>query len=516
MSSPQRTWQALLLAGAGGLLLSAAFPPLGWWFLAPVAVAAITIACRVDRLRAAVAAGFVAGLGFFATTLSWVGVVGWDAWLILAAYCSIWLAAIGAGTWIVRALPWWPLAVASMWIVAEAGRARVPLGGFAWGRLGFSQADSPAAALASVGGVPLVGFAVAISGALLAAWLAARCSARSMWLPALAVAIMGSGLLLPLPVAGESVAGPPTTVAAVVQGSVPQAGLDAMSERQVVLTNHVLATIQLSQDVASGRVPAPQYVIWPENSTDVDPYTSEPVARAISQAADAIGVPILVGAVVQNPGSPTTLLNAGIVWNPRTGPSEVYAKRHLVPFGEFVPMRPLLTRLISRYERVPFDFVPGTHDGVLDLGPARIGDVICFEVADDAIVRDEVTSGSRVLTVQTNNATYAATSQPEQQLAISRLRAIEHGRSVLIAATSGLTAIIAPDATVLEMAVPNASQSLVRSVAMRDSLTLADRVGLLPELLAGFVTLVAVVAGIRRRSIGRADAPAPQRVHADG
>ena len=141
--------------------------------------------------------------------------------------------------------------------------------------------------------------------------------------------------------------------------------------------------------------------------------------------------------------------NSGVVWDPQTGPGERYVKRHPVPFGEYIPFRAQLSGWIERLDQIPRDFYAGDRPGNLDVGPAAVGDVICFEVAYDGLVRDVVTGGADVLVVQTNNATYNGTGQPQQQMAMSRLRAVEHGRTVLVAATSGISAVVAPDGEVV-------------------------------------------------------------------
>jgi apolipoprotein N-acyltransferase len=265
----------------------------------------------------------------------------------------------------------------------------------------------------------------------------------------------------------------------------------------------------------AGEVPAPELVIWPENSTDLDPYRLPEAAAAIDTAAKAVAAPILVGAVVEAPDEPDRVLNVGIVWDPLTGPGERYVKIHPVPFGEYVPFRPLLAGVISRFDRVPRDFAAGSVPGVLQVGPALVGDVICFEIAYDEVVRDVVTSGARVLVVQTNNATYGLTGQPEQQLAMSRLRAVEHGRAVLVAATSGISAVIAPDGTVEQSLPELAAGSLVADVPLRDTLTVADRLGQWPEWAAALAAAVACVVAARRRTVGsdpaaRASTPDPR------
>jgi apolipoprotein N-acyltransferase len=140
---------------------------------------------------------------------------------------------------------------------------------------------------------------------------------------------------------------------------------------------------------------------------------------------------------------------------------------------------------------------------VLQVGPAVVGDVICFEVAYDELLRDVVAGGADLLVVQTNNATYGRTSQPEQQLAMSRLRAIEHGRAVVIAATSGISAVIGPDGRVLDRSDDFTADLLVQRVALRGELTVADRVGAAPEWALTGVGLLAVLLGsshLRRRT----------------
>ena len=182
-------------------------------------------------------------------------------------------------------------------------------------------------------------------------------------------------------------------------------------------------------------------------------------------------------------------------------------KQNLVPFGEYVPFRSQLQRFISRLDRIPRDFVAGDRPGVLDLGAATVADVICFDVAYDDAVRDAVAGGGELITVQTNNATYGRTAQVEQQFAISRLRAIEHGRVVLVAATSGISGIIAPDGKVVEQTPEFVAQVLVAEVPARTSETLATRFGPAVSWALTAVGAAALLAGAwRRRRAGTLDA----------
>ncbi|MHB1739893.1 MAG: apolipoprotein N-acyltransferase [Actinomycetes bacterium] len=512
----------LLVAGGAGLLLTQAFPPAGIWPLAPVAVTMLTLAVRGVRVRTGLLIGLVGGLGFFLLLLDWMRVVGTDAWLALSVVEALYLAVQMGATALVVRLPGWPVWAAALWVVQESVRDRWPLGGFPWGRLAFAETSSPLVRYAALGGAPLDTFVTALVGTLLAGavlgvvrWRGTHArrpqpgrlddpgtaAVRAGWLTwgsaGGAVLLVAAGLLVRLPTTGR-----PLTVA-VVQGDVPAPGLNFLGNRPAqVLRNHVAATEALARRIAAGQVAKPAFVVWPEDADDLDPYTNPGARALVDQAVRAVGVPVLVGAVVAASNGPY-LLNEGIVWSPTTGPGQTYVKQHLVPFGEYVPWRSVLARYISELSRIPQNFEPGHHPGLLRIGGVPVGDVICYEVAYDGLVRAPVTLGAQVLIVQTNNATYGHTAQPAQQLAISRLRAVEHGRAVLIAATSGITAIIAPNGKILARAPTFTQAELVATIPLRTTLTIADRLGGYPEtglLLLGALPLVwALIERIRGR-----------------
>ncbi|MFF7989088.1 apolipoprotein N-acyltransferase [Kitasatospora xanthocidica] len=497
------------LAALAGLLLALAFPPYDLWPLSLLGVAALSLLTRGRTFRQGLWTGFAFGLPFFLMLLSWLRVVGWDATIGLSVIEALFLALLGGGLAVTSRLPAWPLWAACLWITQEWARDRLPLGGFPWGRLAFANTATPYTPLAALGGAPLVTFAVALSGALLA-WAAPRLRGPRRAPGAAALAALGAvgpllaGYLVPVPTAAAD-----TVKVAIVQGNVPNPGMDFLGRPMMVLNNHASATERLAADIAAGKVERPDIVIWPENSSDLDPF-SDPLARQrIDEAVRAIDVPTLVGTLVDGPDA-QHVQNEGIVWDPQTGPGASYTKQHPVPFGEYVPFRAQLMKVITRLQRVARDFYPGDHNGVMQLGPARIGDVICFEVAYDEIVRDTVDSGARVLVVQTNNATYAKTGQPEQQLAMSRLRAVEHGRAVLIAATSGISAVISPDGTVQQRTEELTPAELSATVPLRDGTTVADRVGAVPEWTLAIGGLLACGAAVLvgRRRKGASGTPA--------
>jgi apolipoprotein N-acyltransferase len=291
--------------------------------------------------------------------------------------------------------------------------------------------------------------------------------------------------------------------------------MDAFAERRAVLENHVRATHGLADRIRRGSAPRPELVLWPENSTDIDPFQDPTVYADIQAAVDDVGVPVLVGAMVDGPG-PVDVRNQGIVWQPHTGPSQSYSKTHPVPFGEYIPMRAQLAKLFERLDQIPRDMVRGTEPGLLDVAGTTLGDVICFEVAYDGVVHDVLNGGARLLVVQTNNATYMRTGQVEQQFAIARLRAIETSRYVAVVATNGVSGFIAPDGSVTERAPVRETAVLESGIPLRSGVTPGVRLSRWLELGLTLVAVAALVASYvgarRRRPVDDTRSPEPLMV----
>jgi apolipoprotein N-acyltransferase len=275
-------------------------------------------------------------------------------------------------------------------------------------------------------------------------------------------------------------------------------------------------TLKLAAAIRAGSEPRPSLVVWPENSSDLDPYTNPDAAAEITRAVQAVGVPILVGAILDGPG-PDHDRNVGILWSPRTGPGATYTKRHPVPFGEYIPLRNLAKVFSSKVGLVQRDMVAGHGNGLLTGGPFPIGDVICFEVAYDGLVRSSVSAGAQLLVIQTNNATFGHTAETYQQLAMSQLRAVEHGRAVVQVSTTGVSAVIGPDGRIRQRSGALFTPDiLVAKIPLRTTDTLATRLGAIPEyVMAGAAALAlgwslwAGWLGRRRTAQGSADDPAP-------
>ncbi|MGH3763836.1 MAG: apolipoprotein N-acyltransferase [Pseudonocardiaceae bacterium] len=523
MSRYGRLLPVVTAAGAG-LLLYASSPPRELWWLAPVAFALLWTVLHGRGARAGFGYGLAFGLGFFLPLLSWVGeLVGSLPWLALVTLQALVLAIAGAGVAVVSRMPAAPIWAAGVWVAAEALIARVPFGGFPWGRVAFGQPSGVFLPVAAVGGAPLLSAAVVLTG-----FAAGELLRRFTWervpripagklrvlaIPALLAVAPGIAGLLVGPITGTSTSGG-NAVVALIQGNVPRAGLDFNTQRRAVLDNHAARTVQLAADVAAGRYPRPALVIWPENSSDVDPLRNPDARAVINRASRSIGVPILVGAVLLTDDGHAT--NTAIVWDPGTGPGERHDKRPL-PFAEYIPYRDFF-RLFSPYVDRAGYFVPGNSNGAVDLGGVRVGVATCSEVIFDDLVRSSVRAGAQLLAVPTNNATFGFTEMTYQQQAISRIRAVEHDRTVLVAATSGVSAVIAPDGTVEQQTRLFTPDALVARVPLRSSTTLATRLGSAPEWALVALGAVGVAAAIvhGRRSAGDRSRAAPAKEGSDG
>ncbi len=515
-----RTRWALLLSLAGGLATYASSPPLDVWPLAFLGPGLLVIALTGRRFRSSFGCGLVFGVALFVPLLSWLINVAWYGWAALAGAEALIFALLCVGQRVLLELPGWPALVAAWWVAAEALRDRWPFA-FPWGRLAMSQSVAPDVRWVAVGGAPLLSFLVALTSAMAARYVLSGLAARSWrslgsWGSSgssgsrgssgslgagLAVAVTAglvfAGGLLPV----DPVGGAPAATVAAIQGNVPRArNLPQQLNDTEVTQNHVAATDQLAGLVKSGRLPAPDVVIWPENSTNLDPREYPSIHAELAGVAGRIGKPILVGEVLQNPER-----NVGQLWVPGVGPTAIYVKRQLVPFGEYIPFRALISSFSSLPALQPTDFTPGHDPVVFRVGAIRLGDVICYEVGFDNLVRSEVNAGANLIALQSNDADFEIDGQlgeTEQQTAMARIRAVESDRTVVYASTTGESTIIAPSGAIIEHSGVWRQAILDARVPLVSYRTLADRIGAWPEYVLVLATVLAFGFGVvtlRRR-----------------
>ncbi|MGH4035601.1 apolipoprotein N-acyltransferase [Actinomycetota bacterium Odt1-20B] len=483
-------------AALSGVLLYVSFPPRTLWWLAVPAFAGLAWCLRGRSWKAGLGLGYLFGLGFLLPLLVWTGVeVGPGPWLALAAIEAVFIALVGAGIATVSRLPAFPLWAAALWTAGEAARARVPFNGFPWGKVAFGQADGVFLPLAALGGTPVLGFAVVLCGFGLAEAVRQVVAVRrggglrrgAAVAAALSVLVPVAGAFAAKPLVSDDAEDGTATVAA-IQGNVPRAGLAFNAQRRAVLDHHVRETERLAARVAQGKAPQPDFVLWPENSSDIDPFTNPDARGVIDGAVKAIGVPLSVGGVVESKDG--KLYNEQILWDPKKGPTDTYDKRQIQPFGEYIPLRSVVGVFSSEIGKVRKDFSRGGKPGVFTMAGTKVGIATCYEAAFDWAVRDTVTGGAQLISVPSNNATFDRSEMTYQQLAMSRIRAVEHSRSVVVPVTSGVSAMIMPDGRITQKTTWFTADSLVQKMPLRSSTTPATELGILPEMV-----LVLVAAG---------------------
>ncbi|MFT4295778.1 MAG: apolipoprotein N-acyltransferase [Micropruina sp.] len=486
-------WVRSSLAALTGAAATLGFAPTLWWPVLIVAVSCLTLlALPAPTWRQAAGTGFLFGFAWYLTGVTWMSVIFVQAMIALAALEACYLAVLGVLLRLAGRSRAWPLIAAGCWLLTEYLIGNVPFGGFPWLRLGYTTIDSPLAGLLPLVGVPGAGFALALIAQLLA-WVLLAAGARRRLAGALAaVAVLFSGLLGALVPAGAEQG---SVRVGYVQGNAPGGGIYGLGEPRTITRNHLDETRRLAARVASGELPQPDLVVWPENGTDMDPFRDAQTGQAVRAAVDAVGVPILVGGITENPDA-YERQTAAIVWYPNTGPAAQYDKRNLVPFGEWVPLRSLLEPLFPVVRYVGAQSIPGVGPGVLPVDlPGRtlqLGDVICYEVAYDGTVHDTVRAGAQVNVVQSSNAMYVGTRQVPQQFAITRARAAELRREVLVVTTTGTSGLIRPDGSVAFTLPEFQSASGVVELPLRSGLTPAASYSQGLELAGLALTVVAL------------------------
>ena len=469
------------LALVGGLVLAAAFEPVGHAWLMPPAIAALIFSVRGLRPGRAWIPSLLFGITFTYTVMVWMRSVGTDAWIAMCAVEAAFFVPLGVGlAWSLR-LRFWPLWAALWWVGIETLRSGFPFSGMPFGRLVFASADTPWADALPWIGMTGVSFLIALTGTSLA-WLLIhlRDASRSTYavLGGLAVLTVAP-VLVPFHVEESG-----TTTVAAVQGDVPGTGLDVVAVHREVTANHVRLTEELADAVAAGEEPQPDFVVWPENSTAVDPFSDTEVHAGIIAASDAIGVPVIVGGMSNDPLDDSQVLNQGIVYRPGLGSGDRYTKLHPVPYGEYIPFRgSLIPSSYGKLRMVPRDMVRGTSLEPVRVGDVLVADAICFDVAYDDGIGGQVARGAELVTVQTSNAMFSRTGQLAQQFEISRLRAQETGRWVVVAAINGISGVVRPDGEVVASVPAREDGVLVETVGLSTTLTPAVRLGLWPGRL---------------------------------
>src|SRR5439155_6797694 len=309
-----------------------------------------------------------------------------------------------------------------------------------------------------------------------------------------------AAVLLPALVPLSMAAGPNLDVA-VVQGNVDKAEAASfyLTSRQVA-ENHIRLHEQLARD-------PPDLAVWPENSLDVDPTTDPGLQAEVTTAIRVVGAPTLAGAVTDAPGG--RFHNQVLFYSGQGAILGRYSKMHPVPFGEYVPFRPLLG-WVEQLRYVPRDIAPGHQFRLFDVRGVLVGTPICFENTFPDLFRRFVSAGANLMVVTTNDSSYADSPASREHVVMGQMRAVETGRWVVQAAISGESALIDPRGRVrlhtglfvpaiLRSSVPTSSARTVY-VQFGDWFPWACGIGVLGGLLAWV---------LRRRTVHNGSPPAP-------
>ena len=486
------------LAGMVGLYV---FPTENIWILAPLIPALSILAVLGTGTIKAFLIGFVTGQAFYISHIEWISLyLGPVPLLALSTLMALYFGlGMALTAWLYRRLrpkgtsvAWFALLASAVWTLREFVANNFPYGGFPWSRLAMTQSDSILAGWVWLGGMSLLTFVVALLGSLLALGFK-HFSDRKLPKKSMAASFL---LLLLLPVLtpyGLTTEPMGERVIAGVQGNA-NAGLFSNVDKGTILQNHIDATELIASSPLAGEI---ELLVWPENASDIDPLRSIAAREKIEAVASEIAAPFTFGTITQR-GEDT--FNSTLLWFPDVGPVDYYDKKQPVPFAEYAPDRDFWRVFApDLVDMIPRGFSFGSRDGIFELENFSAGTLICFEIAEDSILRELTLDGAQVILSQTNNADFGYSDETYQQAGIARLRAIETGRAVVNVSTVGLSAIFLPDGKVLSQVQWYEPAVMVERVPIYSGATPAIFIGGVFDWLIALSVLVAAAFAFARK-----------------
>lgn len=400
---------ALISGLFAGFLTSLSFQPAAIWPLSIIGLGIwYQILCR-EQIKRRSQTSYLFGLGLLLPTQMWTGIyVGNLPWLILCFTQAVFflLPALFVG----KKKRYNSIAFILSYLIIELLLRTLPFTGFGWSRIGFTQVDSPIKSIYPILGV--------VGVTLILAWLATVRTIKTLLFPVLVVVI---AYVVPSPVYLDR-----SIKIALIQGGVVNLGLNFNDKPKEVFLRHLEQT---RKSLVANQV---NLIVWPENSVDVDILKNQEIRQAITDLSQELQTPILVGGVTNSPN----LRNQSMLFNPVL--SQVYTKRYLTPFGEYLPIRTLAER-ISPYAKQIEDFSAGTDAVLFTTDNTEFRSLICYELLDDRLVSER---SNNFVVIQTNNATFGDSAQLDQQLNIAQARAAESSRFITYVSTTGVTSFI--------------------------------------------------------------------------
>lgn len=479
----------LFLSAASGFLLDLAAPSAAIWVLAWIGVALALLSLWGQKPHVGLLFGLVMGATFWLPHISWLTLyLGPIPWAALSTLMIAWMGLAGAA--IAALTRWLPpmlerhrafdsvlirggvvaFSVAGIWVGRELIQGSWPYGGFPWGRVATLFAESPFAALSSWVGfagltglvVFLVAFAITLTRPT---W--ERSLVKQFKVRVVALGILASSTVLLALVPAYSLPTTGTVRVGAVQGN-SDAGIFSDREPGDILDDHLRESEALvGEDL--------DFFVWPESALDLDPLRSPGVAAELDRITSEVGAPLVTGVITQQGGR---YYNSSIVWEQDQGITQQYDKRRPVPFAEYMPNRSFYRAIVPELvDLVRLDYTPGGGSNTVDVAGVNAGVVICFDVIFDDLAVDMVDQGAQLVLAQTNNADFGKTDENLQQLAISRLRAVEMGRSMVVISTVGTSAMIAPSGQDIERLVAHAGGAMAADIPLHTGVTPAIALG---------------------------------------
>ena len=475
----------------GGLVALYTFPTENVWVLAPLIPALVLLATLGIGFWKSFLVGFIAGQAFYISHIEWISLyLGPVPLLALSTLEALYF---GLGTaltsWLyLRFKPkgsrvlLFAFVAAGVWTLREFVANNFPYGGFPWSKLAMTQADSIFSNWVWWGGLSLLSFIIALLGALLAL-LIRHFGDRKLPIRgfvATALATMLIPVITPLGLTTEPVG---EKVIAAVQGNA-NAGLFSNVEKGTILQNHIDATQLVFQSELAEEI---DLLVWPENASDIDPLRSNSAREQIEQVAESVDAPFVFGTLTVR-GDES--FNSTLLWLPGVGPVDYYDKKQPVPFAEYAPDREFWRMFApDLVDMIPKGYSFGVRDGIYEIDDFVAGTLICFEIAEDSILRELTTSGAQVILSQTNNADFGYSDETYQQAAIAQLRAIETGRAVVNISTVGLSVIYLPNGDVLSQVDWYEPAAMVERVPLYSGNTPAMTIGAIFDWLIAVLVL---------------------------
>jgi apolipoprotein N-acyltransferase len=501
----QARWGGRLAAPLLGAPLALAFPRPGWWWLALVGLVPLLLLAMAAPTRPEAAVRtWLGGTGFFLAVnaflfptvgpfmvplamllaVTWLP-MGWLTWTLLGGArlsTAPTPAALTPGR-LATAL----VLVPSAFVVGEALRSWEGLGG-PWGLLGVSQWNTPALlSVAALGGVWGLSFLlVAVNVAVAAA------VGRGVPGPTRATAVVAAATL-PLAAVAFWWLRPPPAPAGTARVAFVQPGVVGPVEERF------RASERLSRALPAGA--RPDLVVWGESSVGRDPAANPADVARLTGAARAAGAPVLANVDAQREAGGGIYKSALLVG--QDGVLGSYDKLRLVPFGEYVPLRPLLGWVTRLTDAAAVDRHRGAHLAVLPAGDLSVGPLVCFESAFPDLARNLAAAGADLVVVQTADTTFQGSWGLDQHASLSAVRAVESGRPVLQAALSGTSAAFDARGRRLVWAPGDWRGAAVVELPLSAERTPYVRAGDLLPAACGLVLAVAAVVAVRRRRLSR-------------